>query len=58
MTILEPVKTFGVMTVYKRKPCPLGAKRYVIFRNASNILLEEFSTRKSALKWAEKNQKG
>ena len=57
MTILEPVKTFGVMTVYKRKPCPLGAKRYVV-GNVSRQLLEEFSIRKSALKWAKKNQKG
>jgi hypothetical protein len=52
-----PVKTFGVMTTYERlRYRSLGCPKYVVFRN--DIALEEFRTKRKALRWAKRNQNG
>jgi hypothetical protein len=53
--ILEPIKTFGCMTVYKRKPRVLGYCDYVV-GHKNGKLLEDFKKIKPALKWAKENK--
>jgi hypothetical protein len=52
-------ETFGVMTVYRR-PAVFGEKPFVVGteRNGRLVLLEEFTDRKEANKWAQANANG
>lgn len=55
--IILPVKKFGIMTVYERTGYrSLGCPKYVVFRG--DAALEEFKTKRKALRWAKDNQKG
>ena len=55
--LIFPVKTFGVMEVYVRSGYrTLHVPKYVVFKN--DRALEEFSTKRTAFKWARKNQNG
>ena len=56
--ILEPQYTVGVMTVYKRKPKPMGCQPYVVGHAITGRLLEDFGRIDSARKWAKANQEG
>ena len=55
---IYPVKTFGVMQVYERQGYRfLNCPKYVVFHDNGKAL-EEFRTKRKALKWAKDNQKG
>ena len=58
MTILEPIKEIGGMTVYQRKPQPIGATKYTVGRTGGKILLEDFRTKTRAIQWAKNNCDG
>lgn len=57
-TVLEPLKTFGIVTVYQRKPVPLGARRFVVVNEDTDRILEEFDVLSNAEKWALANKRG
>lgn len=52
---LDPVKTVGTMTVYRRSLKSRSVKPFVVY-SASNLELAEFSHRKTAVKWAAEKQ--
>jgi hypothetical protein len=53
-----PVKTFGVMQAYSRPHYrSMGCPKYVVFHRDGRAL-EEFRTKRRALRWAAANQKG
>ena len=56
--ILEPCREFGVMQVRRRRPCPRGERRYLVFDGRTNKALEEFRYRSDAEDWARKNAQG
>lgn len=55
-TILEPLNTYGAMTVYRRKPRPIGALAFVVLSDKTNLILKEFDELAKAQQWAKQNK--
>jgi hypothetical protein len=55
---IEQVANFGVMTVYRRTWNEPGLRRYFVLRESDGHILEEFTTKLRAYRWARTNQNG
>ena len=57
MTILNPIKTIGGLTIYERKPKPFGATKYLVIRESDGRELEDFARYAKAVRWAKEQRK-
>jgi hypothetical protein len=55
---IEKLSQHGIMSVYERMQPDPGAKRFIVIREDTVRILEEFRMRKSAERFAQGNSKG
>ena len=55
---IRHLKTFGMMSVYKRLWTEPGLRRFTVVNHYTGCIQEEFSRQSSAERWAKENRSG